>query len=180
MYSEALSSGPAMALTVAQMPVVAGDAWAGLRLKNGTQPADRLSLVAAGTVTSVRAALAVDEWIETVPDPTATTGLTFHADDPTARAPQAILLGVQPGTAASWTLPMVEGTVLDAIEMARLRTVDPDSLGDVGHFLPALLFPVNLGDATPDAISMDLTLATRHKIIIRPPRLPTGPVLGRT
>jgi len=83
--------------------------------------------------------------------------LTFNANDPGARAPQAILLGVQPGTATSWTLPIVEGTLLDAIEMAQLRSVDLDSLGDVGHFLPALLFAINLGDTTPDAISTDLT-----------------------
>ena len=145
MYAEALSSSAPMALTVAQAPVVAGDVWAGLPLKSGAQPADRLSLVAAGAVAGVKAALVVDEWIETVPNTAETTGLTFHVDDPTARAPQAILLGVQPATAAAWDLPTVEGTLLDAIEMARLRTVDPDSLGDVGHFLPVLLFPVNSG-----------------------------------
>jgi hypothetical protein len=180
MYSEALSSAPARAIAVAQLPAAAGDAWAGLPLKSGTQPADRLSLVAAGTVTSVKGALVVDEWIESVPNATATTGLTFNANDPGARAPQAILLGVQPGTATSWTLPIVEGTLLDAIEMARLRTVDLDSLGDVGHFLPALLFAINLGDTTPDAISTDLTLTVPPlRIIVRPPRLPVGPVIGR-
>lgn len=179
MYSEALSSAAAMAMTVAQLPAAAGDVWAGLPLKSGTQPADRMSLVAAGAVTSVKAALVVDEWTEVVPNSIATTGLTFQTDNPTARAPQAILLGVQPGTAASWTLPIVEGTLLDAIEMAQLRAVDPDSLDDVGHFLPALLLAVNLGDTTPDAISTDLTLATPRQRIIRPPRLPTGPVLGR-
>lgn len=179
MYAEALSSGGLMPLMVAQAPVIAGDVWAGLPLKSGTQPADRLSLVAAGSVAGVKAVLVVDEWMETVPNTAETTGLTFHVDDPTARAPQAILLGVQPDTAASWTLPTVEGTLLDAIEMARLRTVDPDSLGGVGHFLPALLFAVNLGDAAPDTISTDLTLATAHKIIVRPPTVPIGPVLGR-
>jgi hypothetical protein len=180
MYSEALSSAPAMAMAVAQLPAASGDVWAGLPLKSGTQPADRLSLVAAGTMAGVKAALVIDEWIEAVPNATTTTGLTFHANDPAARAPQAILLGVQPGSATSWTLPIVEGTVLDAIEMARLRTVDPDSLGDVGHFLPALLFAINLGNTTPDAISTDLTLTVPHRIIVRPPPLPPGPVLGTT
>jgi hypothetical protein len=180
MYSEALSSTPAMALAVAQLPAAADDVWAGLPLKSGAQPADRLSLVAAGTVTGVEAALVVDEWIETVPNATATTGLTFNASDPAARAPQAILVGVQPGAATSWSLPIVEGTLLDAIEMARLRTADPDSLGDIGHFLPALLFAINLGNTTPDAISTDLTLTAPHRIVVRPPRPPAGPVLGRT
>jgi hypothetical protein len=180
MYAEALSSSAPMALTVAQAPVVTGDVWAGLPLKSGTQAADRLSLVAAGAVAGVKAALVVDEWMETVPNTAETTGLTFHIDDPTARAPQAILLGVQPDTAASWTLPAVEGTLLDAIEMARLRTVDPDSLGGVGHFLPALLFAINLGDAAPDTISTDLTLATVHRIIVRPPPRRGEPVIGGT
>ena len=105
--------------------------------------------------------------------------MTFHVDDPTARAPQAILLGVQPDTAAAWTLPTVEGTLLDAIEMARLRTVDPDSLGDVGHFLPALLFAVNLGDASPDTISTDLTLAAAGTgSSVDPHRSGAGPSTG--
>lgn len=124
-------------------------------------------------VAGVKAALVVDEWFETVPNKAETTGLTFHADNPNARAPQAILLGVQPDTAAAWTRS-------DAIEMARLRTVDPDSLDGVGHFLPALLFPVNLGDAAPDTISTDLTLATKHRIIIRLPPVRGGPVAGST
>ena len=180
MYAEALSSSAPMALTVAQAPVVAGDVWAGLPLKSGTKAADRLSLVAAGAVAGVKAALVVDEWLETVPNTAETTGLTFHVDDPTARAPQAILLGVQPDTTASWTLPAVEGTLLDAIEVTRLRTVDPDSLGGVGHFLPALLFAINLGDAAPDTISTDLTLATVHRIIVRPPPIRGGPAAGGT
>jgi hypothetical protein len=185
MYAEALSSSAPMALTVAQAPEVAGDVWAGLPLKSGARPADRLSLVAAGAVTGVKAALVVDEWFETVPNKAETTGLAFHVDDPGARAPQAILLGVQPDTAAAWTLPTIEGTLLDAIEMARLRAVDPDSLGGVGHFLPALIFPVNLGDAAPDTISTDLTLAARHKVIHPlppggPVAPPAGPATGRT
>jgi hypothetical protein len=185
MYAEALSSSAPMALTVAQAPAVAGDVWAGLPLKSGARPADRLSLVAAGAVAGVKAALVVDEWFETVPNKAETTGLAFHVDDPGARAPQAILLGVQPDTAAAWTLPTIEGTLLDAIETARLRAVDPDSLGGVGHFLPALIFPVNLGDAAPDTISTDLTLAARHKVIHPlppggPVAPPAGPATGRT
>jgi len=162
---------------VAQLPVVAGDVWAGLPLAAGAQPADRLSLVALGTASGVKAALVIDEWTETVPNSTETSGLTFHAQDPTARAPQAILLGVQPDTSdasAVWTLPSVEGTLLDAIEMARLRCVDPDSLGNVGHFLPALFFAVNLGATPPDTISTDLTLAAPWHIVVRPP--PVGPI----
>jgi hypothetical protein len=127
-------------------------------------------------VHGAKAALVIDEWTETIPNAVETTGLTFNVNDPTARAPQAILLGVQPDTSESWTLPSVEGTLLDAIEMAQLRTVDPDSLGNVGHFLPALLLAINLGSSTPDTISTDLTLAALRNIIVRPPIVPPGPV----
>lgn len=176
MYAEALSSSAAWTPVVAQLPVVAGEVWAGLQLTAGASTADRLSLVAVGAVQDAKAALVIDEWAETIPYTAETTGVTFHVDDPTARAPQAILLGVQPDTSNSWTLLSVEGTLLDAIEMARLRTADPDSLGNIGHFLPALLFAINLGDRTPDTISTDLTLATPRIIIVRPPFVPISPV----
>ena len=63
------------------------------------------------------------------------------------------------------------------LRRSHLRTVDPDSLGGVGHFLPAMFFAINIGDPTPDTISTDLTLATRSRpIIVDPPLPPIGPV----
>ena len=178
LYGEALSSSAPLTPVVAQLPVVAGDVWAGLPLKSGAAPADRVSLVAVGALQGATAALVIDEWTEMVPNAAETTGLTFNVNDPTARAPQAILLGVQPDASPSWTIDSVEGTLLEAIDLAQLRTVDPDSLGNVGHFLPALLFPINLGDTQPDTISTDLTLAAPYHRILRPPPLrpvsPTG------
>jgi hypothetical protein len=174
LYGEALSSSPPLSPIVAQLPVLAGDVWAGLPLKSGAASADCLSLVAVGALQGATAALVIDEWTETVPNATETTGLTFNVNDPTARAPQAILLGVQPDTSPSWTIESVEGTLLDAIDLAQLRAVDPDSLGDVGHFLPALVFPINLGNTSPDTISTDLTLAAPYHRIIRPPPLRPG------
>jgi len=177
MYAEALTSSAPMTPVVAQLPAVTGDAWAGLPLQPGAAPADRLSLVAVGAMHGATAALVIDEWTETVPNRAETTGLTFNADDPTARAPQAIVLGVQPDTSPTWTLQSVEGTVLEAIDLAQLRTVDPDSLGNVGHFLPALILPINLGATPADTISTDLTLAAPGRRIIRPPPItPVGPV----
>jgi hypothetical protein len=177
LYGEALGSAAPLTPVVAQLPAVADDVWAALPLKPGAMPADRLSLVAVGALQGASAALVIDEWTEMVPNATETTGLTFQVDAPAARAPQAILLGVQADTSPSWTIDSVEGTLLDAIDLAQLRTVDPDSLGDVGHFLPALLFAINLGNTTPDTISTDLTLAALfHRIIRPPPFRPVNPV----
>jgi hypothetical protein len=178
MYAEALSSSAPMTPVVAQWPAVANDVWAGLPLPAGARPSDRLSMVAVGTVAGAKAALVIDEWLETVPNTAETTGVTFNVDDPTARAPQAILLGVQPDSSAAWTLDSVEATLLDAIEMTQLRGVDADTLGNVGHFLPALLFPVNWGAPTPDTISLDLTRAAPPRRIKPPLPLPPEPPIS--
>jgi hypothetical protein len=159
LHAEALNSSAPLMPVVAQIPRVPNDLWAGLPLPPGAQPADRLSLVAVGATSGATGALVIDEWLETIPNRVETTGVAFHADDPTATAPQAILLAVKPDTSPEWTLPSVEGTLLDAIEMTHLRAVDPDTLGDVGHFLPALLFAINQGSGVPDTISSDLTRA---------------------
>jgi hypothetical protein len=120
---------------------------------------NRLSLVALGAPATAQAGLFVDEWLETLPASTQTTGVSFHMADATSRAPQTILLAVQPDDSAEWTVDSVEGTLLEAIDLAHLRAVDPDLIAGVGHFLPALLFAINLAGGTPDAISTDFTLA---------------------
>jgi hypothetical protein len=84
------------------------------------------------------------------------------------------VLGVQPGTHAQWTLTNVEGTLLEAIELAHMRAVDPDTLAAVGHFLPALFFAVNFATPTPDTVSTDLTLAAPPPKV-RP--VDTGPII---
>jgi hypothetical protein len=171
LQAESLSAGARLDLSVAQLPVVDGDVWAALPLPTGAKPVDRLSIVALGAPATARAALFIDEWLETVPNTSETTGLTFHVHDATSRAPQAILLGVQPDATPQWTLASVEATIIEAIELAHLRAVDPDSLGVVGHFLPALFFATNLGSPTPDTVATDLTLAAP------PPRLHPPPIV---
>jgi hypothetical protein len=159
LYAESLGSGARRDVSIAQLPAAPGEQWVGLPLAAGTAPVNRLSILAIGAPTGACAALFVDEWLETVPNASETTGLTFHVDDAKSRAPQAILLGVQPDSGTLWTLDSVEGTLTEAIELAQIRAVDPDTLGVVGHFLPALLFAANFGASAPDTISTDLTLA---------------------
>jgi hypothetical protein len=178
LYAEALNSGARLELSVAQLPQQSNDVWAALPLPPSTRPADRLSVVALGAPATSHAALFIDEWLETVPNATETTGVTFHVDDPKSRAPQAIILAVQPDDFPEWTLESVEGTLLDAVELAQLRAVDPDALGSIGHFLPALLFATNLGGDAPDAITTDLTLATRPPIVRPPVPTPQPPIFG--
>jgi hypothetical protein len=160
--AEALAGKPLARLDVAQLPPVAGERWLGLDLAGGA-PASRLSLVAfsprpySGGATV--AGLMIDEWVEVLPAAQQITGLSFHHDDPTARAPQAILLAVRPDDFPEWTLEAVEGSVLEALDLAKLRAVDPDALGALGHYLPALYFAYNAGGPQAEAVSTDFNLA---------------------
>jgi len=153
MYAEALGSAAGLDLTVVQLPYQQGDRWAALPF-----PADkplqggRLSLVAhmpvALDLTKPLAGLLIDEWVEVVPREHELTSLAFHFDQPDACAPQAILLAVPPDDRKAWDLETLEAVVLETLEWAKLRCVDPDALGELGHFLPALYFADNVSNDT--------------------------------
>ena len=68
---------------------------------------------------------------------------------------------MRPDDFAEWTFEAVEGTVLETLDLAKLRAVDPDALGALGQFLPALYFAYNTGAPQPEAVSLDLNLAVR-------------------
>jgi PASTA domain len=129
MYAEALAGRPLLQLQVAQLPYATNDRWVALAAP-GASPSSRLSLVAFSptsfTAGSVVAGMMIDEWIEVCPSGDQTTGVSFQYSDPTARAPQAILLAVQPDDFPEWTLAAVEGSVLEALDLAKIRGVDPD------------------------------------------------------
>jgi hypothetical protein len=145
---------------VAQPGAAAGTRWGGL----DTAPAptgSTLSMISwtpgALAAGAAIAGLYLDEWVDVVPDTSQTTGITFDYATPGARAPQAILLAVAPDAFPEWTLEALEGSVLEALDLAKIRGVDPDALGALGHYLPALYFPYNATTATPDVPSIDFS-----------------------
>jgi hypothetical protein len=157
LYAEASGSPQPLRLRVAQLPRRAGDRWAGLpATPQQPIPSGRLSLVVQSTAPPAAGAplagLVVDEWTEVIPDRTQLTGLSFHVDQPAARAPQAILLAVAPNEAHVWSLAPLEATVLETLDFARARLVDAEALGSplaspppgaaavprLGHYLPAI------------------------------------------
>ena len=87
------------------------------------------------------AGLLVDEWVEVVPHPTAATTIAYQAEAPTARAPQAVLLGLAPNVAAGWDTESVVDLAHEAAELAKLRLVDAESGAWLGRMLPAVLLP---------------------------------------
>jgi hypothetical protein len=164
LYAEAVAGRSLANFAVAQLPFAAGDRWLALDLA-GTAAASRLSLVAFSPRPAVAGAgvagLMVDDWVEVLPAPQQITGLSFHYDDPIARAPQAILLAVRPNDFPEWTFEAVEGSVLEALDLAKLRAVDPDALGALGHYLPALYFAYNAGGPRTDAVSVNFDNSLR-------------------
>jgi hypothetical protein len=93
--------------------------------------------------------LLVDEWTEVVPHQEETTGLTFQYNAPGNRAPQAVLLAVPPN-AQPWSLNKLTDILLETFELLKMRVVDPDSLDQVGHFLPALYLQDEISVPTRD------------------------------
>ena len=160
--AEVLAGRSLVHFDLAQFPFTNGDRWLALELSNNS-PHSRLSLVAFTPTPYVQGApiagLLIDEWTEVIPSAKQTTAISFHHDDPTARAPQAILVAVRPDDFPEWTLETVEGSILETLSLAKFRAVDPDTLDGLGHYLPALYFAFNTGAPTVETISTDFTVA---------------------
>jgi hypothetical protein len=148
---------------VAQLPFESDDDWVGQPdAFSGDPPGGRLSLVTHAATEhggAPAAGLFVDEWVETVPASSETTGLAFQHDRPVNQPPQSVLLAVPPDR-DGWSLARLRDVATETLSMAELRTVDNARLQDLGHFLPALTYAHNTtSDASgPDAISLDFSV----------------------
>jgi hypothetical protein len=157
-YAEALG-GEKLKLSVAQLPYADGDRWVGLPLEAGQRlSGGKLSLVVqSATPVDVRqplAGLLIDEWVEVAPNATETTGVALQYDQPNAAPPQTILIAVPPEIGAPWTVGSLQQVLLETLDLARIRAVDPDAMGEVGHYLPALYFAYNTDG---DTVSTDFS-----------------------
>jgi hypothetical protein len=139
---------------VAQFPARAGDRWVALPFDAGAgPPTGRVSIVAhvPGEMPAAGRPLCgmvFDEFSEVLPSPERTTGIAFHFDQPNATAPQAILVAVPPASSSTWTIELLRTTVLEALDLAKLRMVDLDALHEAGQFLPATYLAMNSKGAT--------------------------------
>ncbi len=123
-----------LSFQVGQLPYQAQDRWVALpSAPDQSFPRGRVSLVAYLSSTQPPrfdhpfAGLLFDEWVETVPSPRETTGVTFHYDQPNSAPPQALLLAVPSDRRATWDLNSLEAVLQETMDLARLRTVAPDS-----------------------------------------------------
>jgi hypothetical protein len=161
--AEVLGTGESLRLQVAQLPFDATDRWVGLPPEEGKDVlAGKLSLIvhAAGTlkVDQPLCGLLVDEWVEVVPSSQETTAIAFQFNPPDACAPQSVLLAVPPVPDQPWTVASLHRVLLETLDLAKLRAIDAEALGEIGHYLPALYFGFNTND---EVVSTDFAQLTR-------------------
>lgn len=136
-----------------QLPAVAGDKWLGLGIDPTNPPAKgrvAFACMTAGnplTMTSY-AGLLIDEWPERIPSTQENAAVAFHYEEPKARPPQTLLLAVCPDGRAYWDDDLLLGILQETLELAKIRSVDLNSVAEVGQILPALYFALNLQGAT--------------------------------
>ena len=160
-YAEALGTGEQLNLRIAQLPFLENDRWVALPLPTGqTLAPSRFSLIVQAAknldVTQPLAGALIDEWVEVVPNSSETTGVVFQYDQPGTAPPQCILLALPPDLETPWSLWSLQQVLLETLDQALIRAVDPDTLDEVGHYLPALYFAINPNGET---VSTDLTSA---------------------
>lgn len=161
--AEVLGTGESLRLKVAQLPFDAADRWVGLPPEQGKNvQGGKLSLVvhaaASLKVDQPLCGLLVDEWVEVVPSSMETTAVAFQFNPPDACAPQSVLLAVPPVPDQPWTVASLHRVLLETLDLAKLRAVDAEALGEIGHYMPALFFAFNTND---EVASTDFTQLTR-------------------
>ena len=161
--AEILATGESLQLKVAQLPFDENDRWVGLpALPGKSVAAGKLSLIVqAATSFDPRvpiSGLLVDEWVEVVPSTEETTAIAFQFNPPDTCAPQSILLAVPPVMDQPWTAGMLQRVLIETLDLAKLRAVDAEALGEGGHYLPAAYFGFNVND---EVVSTDFAPITR-------------------
>jgi hypothetical protein len=161
--AEVLGTGESLRLEVAQLPFNADDRWVGLPPEEGKDvQAGKLSLVVhpASTlkVDQPLCGLLIDEWVEVVPSSKETTAIAFQFNPPDACAPQSVLLAVPPVPEQPWTVATLHRVLVETLDLAKLRAVDAEALGEIGHYMPAMFFAFNTND---EVASTDFAQLTR-------------------
>jgi hypothetical protein len=141
------------AFMLGQLPATSGDKWLGLGIDPVNPPAKgrvAFACLTAGDPQTQNsfAGLMIDEWPERIPSVQENAAVAFHYEEPKARAPQALLLAVCPDNRPFWDDDLITAILEETLELAKIRSVDLDSVTEVGQILPALYFSLNLQGAT--------------------------------
>ncbi len=146
-----------------QLPFRDNDTWLAVEFPKGTAIIhDTISMLQClphgFQPAAVQSGLLIDDWTESLPQTDEVTGITFNFDQPNSAPPSAILLAVTPELTGKWRWENLTASVLDTIERAKLRAVEPDmidSLSGFGTLLPSILSEFH---TSPSGISLDYLL----------------------
>ena len=142
-YAEAMAGALTEPLTIGQVPFEPGDTWVGV---DDVDPVSgKLSLIAQfgpdvtpGTVDRPITGLFLDEWTETIPADSETSGVALNYDDPGNRPPQSLLVATPPE--GGWSLDELAATVAETGEYMKRRAVDLGDLEEATYLFPGLYF----------------------------------------
>jgi len=128
-----------------------GDYWLGAEYPDSFNAIeDKLSIILidpdhwSAADPQLQTGLILDEWIEIIPVKEETTGIVINYDQPDATPPQSMLLAVTPVQTGKWDWEDLVYTLLDTLDMAKNRAVEPDHLDQspLSHILPSILSEV--------------------------------------
>jgi len=84
--------------------------------------------------------IVLDDHTIKIPSVNQETYMAFHHDSPNAEAPHCLLLGALPTNNEIWSKETIKDILLEALDLAKIRSVDYRSLQELRNFLPLLIF----------------------------------------
>lgn len=100
------------------------------------------SVPAGYVVSGDQVGIMIDDWIDVIPAKEQTSGISFHHNQPNAKAPQCLLLGLTPQITGSWRWNDLVDMLNETLDLAKKRAVDYERISSsvVGQ-LPAFSMP---------------------------------------
>jgi hypothetical protein len=170
-------------ITPVQLNYQPGDYWLGAEFPVEYIPSeDKLSVVLVNPMqwknaaVQKQAGLVLDEWMEIIPNKSETTGIVLNYNQPNAMPPQSLLLAVTPVVTGTWKWEDLVFTLIDTLEMAKNRAVEPDHIdkSELSHILPGVLSEVappqiaDVGDANPLGVQVVMDFSFNQQPIVQP------------
>jgi hypothetical protein len=91
--------------------------------------------------------LMLADWPEIIPAVDEDAGIAVQFDAPNAQAPQAVLIAVPPDAGPTWSYAALERTLLDTVQLAKIRALDLSQLGGLGQLIPMTFLAQNTAGA---------------------------------
>ncbi|PSK88144.1 hypothetical protein [Taibaiella chishuiensis] len=111
-------------------------------------------------ITGWQVGILVDEWIDVLPNKQETTGIAFQANQPNAKPPQCLLLGLTPRITGYWQWNDMLDMLNETLDLAKVRAVTYEQIAQtpVGHLTPTFMVPVTNQYTTIGFTAADLSL----------------------